>query len=225
MNIIKLAGDILFIFDSTGAWQARGAGFADQPYDGVCHSGYPPAQYGAGDSCQLRTNFAGTEARNDCKDPSYRNSGGIENSIFQLGRVLVVSIIAIFGTTQTAAANAVANKPDGMGASSDSYESGHDHSDRPLCGAATRAGGILHLENDEAHVSHRSDLAAWRDFTMPLTLKLYTAFRRKPYSLAAVLVLIHDGYCSSFWPASFTLTNVLSGKRCQISCASPSCPW
>ena len=33
---------------------------------------------------------------------------GLENSLFQLGRVLVVSIIALFGTTQIAA-NAIAN--------------------------------------------------------------------------------------------------------------------
>ena len=39
---------------------------------------------------------------------------GIENSIFQLGRVLVVGIIAMFGTTQIAA-NAIANNLDGMG--------------------------------------------------------------------------------------------------------------
>ena len=39
---------------------------------------------------------------------------GIENSIFQLGRVLTVSIIAMFGTTQIAA-NAIANNLDSMG--------------------------------------------------------------------------------------------------------------
>ena len=39
---------------------------------------------------------------------------GLENGIFQLGRVLVVSIIALFGTTQIAA-NGVANSLDGMG--------------------------------------------------------------------------------------------------------------
>ena len=39
---------------------------------------------------------------------------GLENGIFQLGRVLVVSIIALFGTTQIAA-NGVANSLDGVG--------------------------------------------------------------------------------------------------------------
>ena len=39
---------------------------------------------------------------------------GLENSLFQLGRVLVVSIIALFGTTQIAA-NAVANNLDSIG--------------------------------------------------------------------------------------------------------------
>ncbi len=39
---------------------------------------------------------------------------GLENGIFQLGRILVVSIIALFGTTQIAA-NGVANSLDGVG--------------------------------------------------------------------------------------------------------------
>lgn len=39
---------------------------------------------------------------------------GIENGIFQLGRVIVVSIIAGFGTVQIAA-NGVANSLDSMG--------------------------------------------------------------------------------------------------------------
>ena len=39
---------------------------------------------------------------------------GLENGLFQLGRVLVVGIIASFGTVQIAA-NAVANNIDSMG--------------------------------------------------------------------------------------------------------------
>ena len=39
---------------------------------------------------------------------------GVENSIFQLGRVLVVGIIAMFGTSQIAA-NAIANNLDSLG--------------------------------------------------------------------------------------------------------------
>mgnify|MGYP007083028422 FL=1 len=39
---------------------------------------------------------------------------GMENGIFQFGRIIVVSIISTFGTVQIAA-NAVANSIDGMG--------------------------------------------------------------------------------------------------------------
>ena len=39
---------------------------------------------------------------------------GLENSFFQLGRVLLVSLISTFGTAQTAA-NAVANNIDNFG--------------------------------------------------------------------------------------------------------------
>ena len=42
-----------------------------------------------------------------------RYQDGVENGLFQLGRVLVVSIIAMFGTAQTAA-NAGANTLDSM---------------------------------------------------------------------------------------------------------------
>ena len=40
--------------------------------------------------------------------------GSLENSVFQLGRILVISMIAGFGTVQTAA-NAVANNLDSLG--------------------------------------------------------------------------------------------------------------
>lgn len=73
MNIINVAGDILFIFGFH--WGVAGAALAslDQPYNGVCHSRYPSSQYGAGDSCQLWT--ASLEQRYDREDPSYRDSG------------------------------------------------------------------------------------------------------------------------------------------------------
>ena len=65
---------------------------------------------------------------------------GIENGIFQLGRVLVVSIIAAFGTSQIAA-NGVANSLD----SGTGDEPCDDYCDRTLCGSRRRrTGALLH---------------------------------------------------------------------------------
>ena len=59
-----------------------------------------------------------------------------ENSLFEAGRILVVSMISTFGTVQIAA-NAVANNLDGMGViPGKAHRSGHDHGGGPLhrCG-------------------------------------------------------------------------------------------
>ena len=61
---------------------------------------------------------------------------GIENGIFQLGRVIVVSIIAGFGTVQIAANGVYC----GTG-----YESGNDHGNWPLCRCRRfRSGAVLY---------------------------------------------------------------------------------
>ena len=57
---------------------------------------------------------------------------GLENSLFQLGRILVVSIIALFGTTQIAA-NAVANNLDAVAViPGQAMSPRHDHGRRPV---------------------------------------------------------------------------------------------
>lgn len=135
--------------------------------------------------------------------------GGIENSIFQLGRVLVVSIIATFGTVQIAA-NAVANNLDGMGilpnqamnlamitvigqcVGANDYEQAEYYA-RKLMKITYLVGGLCCL----TVIS-----------TMPLSLRLY-GLSAETLKLAAILVVIHDGCAILLWPASFTLANVL----------------
>jgi len=135
--------------------------------------------------------------------------GGVENSIFQLGRILVVSIIATFGTVQIAA-NAVANNLDGMGV---------------LAGQAMnlamvtiigRCVGAGDFGQAEYYVKKMMKLTYLINgiccglvlASLPLTLKLY-GLSRETLGLAAILVLIHDGMAIPLWPASFTLPNVL----------------
>lgn len=135
--------------------------------------------------------------------------GGIENSIFQLGRVLVVSIIATFGTVQIAA-NAVANNLDGMGilpnqamnlamitvigqcVGADDYDQAEYYA-KKLMKITYLVGGLCCLTVI---------------LTMPLSLRLY-GLSAETLKLAAILVVIHDGCAILLWPAAFTLANVL----------------
>lgn len=135
--------------------------------------------------------------------------GGVENSIFQLGRVLVVSIIASFGTVQIAA-NAVANNLDGMGV---------------LPGQAMNLAMITIIgqcvgANDYKQAEYYTKKMMKLTYLvsggccllvvlgMPLVLKLY-GLSPETLWLAAILVMIHDGFAIVMWPAAFTLPNVL----------------
>lgn len=135
--------------------------------------------------------------------------GGIENSIFQLGRVLVVSMITLFGTSQIAA-NAVANNLDSLGV---------------LPGQAMNLAMITIIgqcvgANDFTQADYYAKKMMKLTYlinglccgavilSLPLTLRLY-GLSAETLKLAAVLVLIHDGFGALMWPASFTLPNVL----------------
>ena len=135
--------------------------------------------------------------------------GGIENGIFQLGRVLVVSIIALFGTTQIAA-NAVANSLDSMGC---------------IAGQAmnlamiTVVGQCMGAGNKEQAIHYAKKL--WKITyiitiavnvlilaSLPWLLKLYS-LSSESYRYAYILVMIHDGMAMFLWPTSFTMPNAI----------------
>ena len=107
---------------------------------------------------------------------------GIENGIFQLGRVLVVSIIAAFGTSQIAA-NGVANSLDSMGC---------------IVGQAMSLAMIT--------VIGRCVGAGEEGQVRYYTKKL---LGEKTTRLSYILVMIHDGMAIFLWPASFVLPNML----------------
>ncbi len=134
---------------------------------------------------------------------------GIENGIFQLGRVIVVSIIAGFGTAQIAA-NGVANSLDSMGCI---VGQGMNLAMITVIGQCVGAG----------------DLAQVRLYTKKLLLITYGAtavinslillflhpilglygLGEEAAQLAWLLVMIHDCLAMLLWPASFVLPNML----------------
>lgn len=134
---------------------------------------------------------------------------GIENGIFQLGRVIVVSIIAGFGTVQIAA-NGVANSLDSMGC---------------IVGQGMNLAMITVI----GQCVGASDLAQVKYYTKKLLLITYAGttiinslillflhpilglygLGEEATQLAYTLVMIHDGLAMLLWPASFVLPNML----------------
>lgn len=207
MNIINVAGDILFIFGFH--WGVAGAALASLI-----------SRMTACVILVIRLHNKGLEIHVSFGRLRWNSGmignilhigipGGIENSIFQLGRVLVVSIIALFGTTQIAA-NAVANNLDGMGVLPGQAMN------LAMITVIGRCVGAGDFEQAEYYTKKMMKLTYLISglcclgviITMPLTMKLY-GLSKETLKLAAILVLIHDGCAIILWPASFTLTNVL----------------
>ncbi len=133
----------------------------------------------------------------------------LENSFFQLGRVLLVSLISTFGTAQTAA-NAVANNIDNFGV---------------IPGQAlglaliTVVGQCVGARDYEQAVHYTRKLTLWAYLTMglfngaillflPQIVSIY-ALSGATMQLAILLVQIHAGFAILLWPASFVLPNAL----------------
>ncbi len=135
--------------------------------------------------------------------------GGVENGIFQLGRVIVVSIISGFGTVQIAA-NGVANSLDSMGC---------------IIGMAMNLAMVTVI----GHCVGAGDEKQVRYFTKKLLaitfvstfiinslillflnpiLSLY-GLSAETTALAYTLVMIHNSLAIIFWPLSFVLPNML----------------
>lgn len=134
---------------------------------------------------------------------------GIENGIFQLGRIVVVSIIATFGTTQIAA-NAVANNFDGIGVIPGNALA---LAMITVVGQCVGAGEYRQAEYYTAKLMSLAWLAflVWDGLilaTLPWTLQIYN-LSAETMSLARTLITIHNGVAIVFWPISFVLPNAL----------------
>ena len=132
-----------------------------------------------------------------------------ENSLFEAGRILVVSMISTFGTVQIAA-NAVANNLDGMGVIPGKAIS---------LAMITVVGRCIGAGDHEQTVYYTRKLLLWAYISMGifnggilLFLKplvgIY-ALSGETMALAILLVQIHAGSGLFLWPASFVLPNAL----------------
>lgn len=134
---------------------------------------------------------------------------GFESSMFQLGRVLVVTLIATFGTAQIAA-NALANNLDSFGCIPGK---GLQLAAITVVGQCIGAGRIEEAKSDGKRLMKIAYiLTAIINIivitTLPLTLRLYN-ISDEAKKLGAILVLIHTGFAIFLWPSSFVMPNVL----------------
>lgn len=134
---------------------------------------------------------------------------GIENGLFALGKVLVTSIVAVFGTTQIAA-NGIANSVDQIAIL---VVSAINLAIIPVVGQCVGAG-----EDEQAKkytgklmkVSYVSlgILGTAVTVLLPVILKLYNV-SDETYSLSCLLIIIHNVLAFALHPTSFNLANSL----------------
>jgi len=133
----------------------------------------------------------------------------LENSLFQLGRVLVVSMISLYGTVQISA-NAVANNLDSIGCMLGNAMG---------LGMISVIGRCVGAGDLEQTVHYTKKLLFW-DYLMQgalnasvliflnQILSLYT-LSAETRALSWALVMIHNGVAILLWPAGFVLPNAL----------------
>lgn len=134
----------------------------------------------------------------------------IENSLFQLGRVIVVSMIALFGTTHISA-NSVANSLDSVGCIVGNAVS---------IAMVTVVGQCVGARDTDQAAYYIKKLLLWDYifqgisnaliliFLNPL-VGLYSSLSPETVVLSKQLVWIHAGCGILLWPASFALPNAL----------------
>lgn len=133
-----------------------------------------------------------------------------ENSFFQLGRAVVVSMIALFGTVQTSA-NAVAGTIDNLACITGNAMS---LAMVTVVGQCIGAGDLKQVNY------YIKKLMAWAYILWALNsiptlvfgwemIGLYSTLSQETADLAHTLVMIHNGLGILMWPASFVLPNAL----------------
>lgn len=133
-----------------------------------------------------------------------------ENSIFQLGRVVVVSMIALFGTYQTSA-NAVANNLDGVGVIIGQAMS---------LAMVTVVGQCIGAQDTKQAMYYIKKLMLWVYVSEGVMnalivvfvrqlVGLYSGLSPEAVELSVTLVVIHAATAIALWPASFVLPNAL----------------
>ena len=134
---------------------------------------------------------------------------GIENGIFQLGRVLVVSIIAGFGTVQIAA-NGVANSLDGLGTIVGQAMGLAMITVIGRCVGAGDYNQVKYYTKKLLKITYLCTLVVNSIILLllPIILPVY-GLSKETTELTYTLVMIHNGIAILLWPASFVLPNML----------------
>jgi Na+-driven multidrug efflux pump len=134
---------------------------------------------------------------------------GIENGLYQLGRILVISMIALFGTAQIAA-NGITQT---LVMVSISYASAMNLAIVPIVGQCVGAkdygqavGYAKKLVKQTYLVT--AAISAAEILILPLLLGLYS-ISPETSRLTFILVVIHNVFAIVLWPVSFTLSNAL----------------
>ncbi len=134
---------------------------------------------------------------------------GVENGIFQLGRVLVVSIIAGFGTVQIAA-NGVANSLDSMGCI---IGQAMNLAMISVIGRCVGAGDLKQVRYYTRKLLAITYLCTILANSLMLTflhqILAFYGLGQETTDLAYRLVMIHNGMAMLLWPAAFVLPNML----------------
>ena len=134
---------------------------------------------------------------------------GIENGIVQLGRVLLVSIIALFGTSQIAA-NGITNS---LVMISISFATAMNLAIVTVVGQCVGAGEYEQATYYTKKLTKTTYiwtlcLSLAQIALLPLILNLYT-LSPEVHRLIYILVVIHNGFAIFLWPISFTFSNAL----------------
>ena len=208
INIINLIGNsvLIFVLD----WGVAGAALSSVFSRGVAAVVITVLLLHPGHTVTLRT---GTRFRPDFslirRILQIGVPNGLENSLFQLGRILVVSIIALFGTTQIAA-NAVANNLDAVAVFPGQAMSLAMITVIGQCIGAGDTAQARYMAKKLLKITYIINGACCL-LTMaatPLVLRIYS-LSPEALSLGMTLIFIHNGCAALIWPASFTLPNVL----------------
>lgn len=136
--------------------------------------------------------------------------GGIENGVFQFGRVLVLGLLATYGTREIAA-NAVANTVDMIGCISGSV---FCLAVVTVIGKAVGAGNEKQIRYYVAKMMKLAYAAhiLWNILIFaltPLILQCFSEIDVETRKLAWYLILIHNGLGMIMWPSAFIFPNIL----------------
>ena len=134
---------------------------------------------------------------------------GVENGIFQLGRVIVVSIIAAFGTVQIAA-NGVANSLDSVGCITGQAMNLAFITVIGRCVGAGDESQVKYYTKKMLIVSYLMQMFCC-GMTLVLLDPILSLYGLSPETtqLSKTLVQIHNGCAFFMWPLAFTFPNML----------------